>query len=157
MTHWWEVLKKAALRIMAWVIDKVKRLLPATLGDKIDNLVEKMQEALASGAGSFATDLYGRVLGRGDAEMAWQRARDEGKDLAGAEAKLGSTVEAHLGRIGWVTKGRTLVERYDAIVAGVIQAAPDLVKLGFAALVAACLGFVAIQVWDGFNDVEALA
>lgn len=156
VTRWWEVLKKAALRIMEWVIEKVKKLLPDALGDKVDKLVEQMQEWLTNSAGAAATDAYGRLLGRGDTEAAWEKARASGKDLTEAESNLAGIVEAHTGRIGWVTKGRTLVERYDSIVAGVVGAAPDLVKVGFAALVAACLGFVAIQVSDGFNDIEAL-
>lgn len=55
-----------------------------------------------------------------------------------------------------MTKGRKIIDRYDTIVSGVIGQLPAPAQLAFAALVAAVLGFVAFQVWDGFNDIEAL-
>jgi hypothetical protein len=156
LTRWVDVLKRGFVRIAKWVVDKVKELLPDAAAAKIDELVEELQKKLETGVADIATDLYGRLLGRGDAEEAWRIAAESGADLTAAEAALPDITAGTAGRIAWVTKGRTVVEKFDVVLAAAIGAAPAAGQLAFAALVAAVLGFVALQVWDGFNDIEAL-
>ncbi len=77
------------------------------------------------------------------------------RDLTEAEGQLGAVTSSTTGRIAWVTKGRTIIERFDVVVAGAVGVNPPT-QLAFAALVAAVLSFVAFQVWDGFADVGTL-
>lgn len=149
-------LKRGAARIATWVVEKFRSFLPREVADKVDKLVEKLQEVVEDKAGEIATDVYGRLLGRDETESAWTDAAGGGKDLTEAEGSLAGITAAHSGRIAWVTKGRKQIEKFDTIVAGAVTTAGPAVQLAFAALVAALVGFVAVQVWDGFNDIAAL-
>lgn len=115
-------------------VEKLKALLPKELSKKVDEIVESVRELVEGKASEFATDVYGRILGRGHTEEAWRSSTAE--KVAAAEGKIGDVITKSTGRIAWVTKARGTVEKFDTVVAG--------------------LGFVALQVWDGFNDVEGL-
>lgn len=156
LSRWRDALKRGVVRIAKWVVDKIKSLLPKAIAEKVDELVKTIQEKLESGIGELATDVYGAILGRAETEKAWQDAAAGGKDLGEAESKLAAVTTSHTGRVAWVTKGRKIIDKYDTIVSGVIGQLPPHAQLAFAALVAAVLGFVAFQVWDGFNDIVAL-
>lgn len=156
LSRWRDALKRGVVRIAAWVVEKMKSLLPDALADKVDALVATVQERLEAGAGDLGGQLYGRLLGRSRAEEAWAQAAANGADLGEAEGALAGVTSSHTGRVAWVTKGRQLIDNYDAVVAGALAAAGPSVKLGYAALVAAVLGFVALQVWDGFGDIADL-
>lgn len=156
LSGWWAALKRGVVQLTEWVVEKVKSLLPEALAEKLDELVETIQKKIDEGVADIATDLYGRLLGRGGVEAAWQEAAGSGRDLTEAEGRLPTTVAAHTARIGWVTTGRKVVEKYDALVSAAVGVAPAAAQLGFAALVAAVLGFVALQVWSGFHAIEAL-
>lgn len=156
LSGWWAALKRGVVWLTEWVVDKVKSLLPESLAGKLDDLIASIQTKIEEGAVGVATDLYGRLLGRGSVEAAWHDAAKAGRDLTGAEKQIPEMVTAHTARIGWITTGRTVVERYDALVSAAVGVAPAAAQLGFAALVAAVLAFVALQVWSGFNALEAL-
>lgn len=156
LSRWRDALKRGVVRIAKWVVDKAKSLLPDAMADKVDDLMKFIQEKLGQNLGSIATNLYGDILGRAETEKAWREAAAAGKDLREAENKLGAITAAHTGRVAWVTKGRKIIDKYDTIASGVVGILPPQAKIAFAALVAAVLVFVAIQVWDGFNDIEAL-
>ncbi|MGB9373488.1 MAG: hypothetical protein WCA82_04930 [Jiangellales bacterium] len=156
LTRWYDVLKRSVVRIAQWVVDRLTSLLPRELAVRVDEFVTALQKKLEAGVGQIATDVYGRTLGRDDTEKAWRDAAADGRDLGEAEKALAAVTTSHTGRIAWVTKGREIIEKFDSLVAGAVAALPATAQLAFAALVAAVLGFVALQVWDGFNDVEAL-
>lgn len=156
LSSWRDAVKRGVVRIAKWIVDKLKSLLPTALAEKVEQLVKTIPEKLESGIGVFASDVYGGILGRAETEKAWQNAAAGGKDLGGAESKLAAVTTLHVGRVAWVTKGRKIIDKYDTIVSGVIGQLAPPAQLAFAALVAAVLCFVALQVWDGFNDIEAL-
>lgn len=154
--RWRDALKRGVVQIAKWVVDKVQSLLPEAMADKVDDLFKFLQEKLEPKLGNIATDLYGGMLGRAETEKAWLNAAAAGKDLSEAENKLGAVTAAHIARIAWVTKGRKIIDKFDTIASGVVAVLPPPALIAFAALVAAVLVFVAVQVWDGFNDIEAL-
>lgn len=156
LNRWRDTLKRGVLRIAKWVVDKVKSFLPEPMTDKVDDLMEFLEKKIGENLSNAATDLYGSILGRREAEHAWQEAAAAGADVRDIEDKLGAITATHTGRIAWVTKGRKIIEKYDHLASGVVGLLPPQAKITFAALVAAILIFVAIQVWDGFNDIEAL-
>lgn len=152
----WNVLKRAVVRIAKWVVEKLKSLLPKSFDDKVDELMKSVQDVIEKGAEKIGADIYGAILGRAATEEAWSAAAAAGKDLKAAEDKLGEVVASHTARIAWVTKARGALEKFDGIFAAAVGVAPAAAQLAFAAIVAAILGFIALQVWDGFNDIEAL-
>jgi hypothetical protein len=156
LSHWRDAIKHGVLRIAKWVVDKLKSLLPASLAEKVDKLVDAIEKSLADGLGQLATNVYGTILGRAETEKAWQDAAAAGKDLSEAEQQLAALASAHTGRVAWVTSGRKIIEKHDSIAAAVVAELQPQLQLAFAALVAAVLGFVAFQVWDGFNDIQGL-
>lgn len=156
LSSWHQALKRAVVRIAKWVVDKIRALLPEAMAERVDLLVQAIQEKLESGIGQIATDVYGRILGRDETAKAWTDAAAAGQDLSQAESKLAGVTAAHVARVAWVTKGRKIIDKYEATVAVVVGHLPPPAQLAFAALVAAVLGFVALQVWDGFNDIEEL-
>jgi hypothetical protein len=157
LSRWRDALKRGVVEIAAWVVNKLKSLLPERARDKVDDLVEEVQKKLEAGAGNLATDLFGRILGRPEAEKAWADAADARQDLTTAEGKLAGVVTVHKDRIEWVTKSRKIIEKFgDKVLAAVVAHLPGPAKLAYAALVAAVLGFVAFQAWDGFNGIKEL-
>lgn len=152
LDRWRDALRRGTVRIAKWVVEKVRALLPDALADRLEDLVEAVQERLEAAAGGLATDLYGRVLGRQDVEDAWGGVEDTSQ----VEGRIPGITATHVARIAWVTKGRKAIDKLDLVVAGMLGQLPVAGQLAFAALVAAVLGFVAFQVWDGFNDLEAL-
>ncbi|MEO5679664.1 MAG: hypothetical protein ABIS47_08345 [Acidimicrobiales bacterium] len=151
------MIRRGVVRITAWVVEKLAALLPPALRDKLDSLLEKAQERLGGSVDDLAADLLGKLLGRGATEAAWTAAIERGDDLAAATARLDALTATHVAHIGWVTTGREFVDRFDAkVMTAVAAALVPQAKLAFAGLVAAVIGFVAVQVWDGFNDIEAL-
>ncbi len=156
LSRWRQVLKRAAVRISKWAVAKIEKLLPQSLRGKVEDLIEKIQEKLEVQVGEIATDMYGMALGRDETEAAWRDAAKNGRDLAEAEERLAGITTVHVGRIAWVTKGRKIIDKFEVVVSAALASVPAAAKLGFAALVAAVLAFVAFQVWDAFNDIEAL-
>lgn len=156
LSSWRDALVRGAIRIAKWVVGRLRALMPAELADKFDSLLKAIQKKIDDAdVSEIAIDLYGRLLGRNDTVKAWETAAGEGKDLSIAASKLPGIAASKTGRVAWVTRGRKLIEEYDSVVAGAIGVSPN-VQLAFAALVAAVLGFITLQVWDAFKDIEAL-
>lgn len=144
--------RRAAVRILEWVVDKFKSLVPKEHRDKVDKAVKFVTEKLRDGAVTLAGDLLGMLLGRPGAEEAWQ-----GKDPTAAKAGLETVISGHIKRIGYVSTGRKAVAGAAAVVEAVLSIAAAHVQIVLGALAAVLAGFVCWQVWDGFNDIERLA
>lgn len=149
-------LKKAAVRVVEWVVNKLRKMLPDGFQSKFDELVETVKDKLVDGAPGIVGDLLGKLLGRRGAEEAWKAlSADRVLEL---EPSLDETTMTHLTRIGFITRGREAVDKFDIVVTALrgTNVFPQ-VQIAALALVAAVFGFVGFQVFDGFRDLERLA
>lgn len=149
-------IRRAAVRILEWVVDKFKRLVPVALRDKVDKAIDFVVEKLKGGVEPAVGALLGELLGREGAEQAWQVAVDSGKDMTTAKSKLETVISGHTKRIGYVSTARTAVAGAGAVVEALLSIAVPEVQIVLGALVVALAGFVCWQLWDGFNDIEGL-
>ncbi|MET0426424.1 MAG: hypothetical protein ABW046_21320 [Actinoplanes sp.] len=148
----WNVVRKAAARILKWVVDELRNLVPKEFQDRFDAALQQITDAIKDGVPAAAGNLLGRVLGRRETEAVWQAEADRGVDLTKAEAALPIVIAGHLTRIGYVTTAR----KHAALAVIVIRRIPQA-NLVLAALGVSLIAFVMFQVWDGFNDISALA
>ncbi|TFC83302.1 hypothetical protein E3T23_02735 [Cryobacterium cheniae] len=149
-------LKRAAVRIVEWVVNKLRKMMPHSFQTKFDKLVETIPDKLADGAPGIVGELLGALLGRPGVVDAWGAlSADQVVEL---ESRLDETTKSQLTRIGFITKGRKTVDKFSIVVAvldGTVVA--PQVKIAALALIVAVVGFVGFQVWDGFHDLERLA
>lgn len=145
-------LKRASVRILEWVIARLRKLVPESARARFDELVEAARDKLKDGVKAQFSALLGSLLGRKDVESAWAAATD----TADAEAKLESVTAGHLERIGYISTARTFAENFGTAIPKALVGAPGPVQVAVGALVVAVIVFVGYQVFDGFNDVEAL-
>lgn len=151
------MIKRGVVRIANWIVDRIRKLLPAPFQSKLDVAIDAVKDKVAAGVPRVVGDAVGAVLGRGECEDAWREAVGAGRDLSKAESALATATDPHVKRLGWVTKARGHVEKFDGkIMQTVVATLPPPAQLAFFALVAAVFAFAFLQVWDGFNDVEAL-
>jgi len=148
-------LQRGAVKIIGWVIDKLKAMVPESAREKIDDLVAAVRKKLAEGAAAAVGDIIGERLGRPDVEKAWQDAAAQ-SGTADAEKQLATVTDGHLARIGRVSSARTTADTFSVIIGGVLTAAAPAVTIVVGALALAVFAFVGYEVWDGFNDIEAL-
>ncbi|MBT2551267.1 hypothetical protein [Arthrobacter sp. ISL-65] len=149
-------LKKAAVRVIEWVVTKLRKMLPDRFQSKFDELVETVKDKLVDGAPGTVGTLLGALLGRRGAEKAWGALSAD--RLLELEPSLDKTTMNQLTRIGFITRGRKAVDKFDIVVSALADTnVIPQVKIAALALVAAVIGFVGFQVWDGFHDLERLA
>jgi hypothetical protein len=149
-------IRRAAVRILNWVVDKFKDLVPAAYREKIDAAIQFAIEKLKGGVETGLSTMLGKLLGREDVVRAWQKAMDADMDLTTAMSKLETVTAGHIKRIGYVTTGRKAVAGAGAVLKIVLSSNALPVQLVLGALVVALAGFVCWQVRDGFNDIECL-
>ena len=149
-------IRRQAVRIIQWVIEKLRSLVPEAFRERFDDLVEKTKEKLVDGIPGLVGDVLGALLGRPAATDAWRSITDERS--AELEPRLDDTVKGQLTRIGYITTARTTVDRF-SIVAESISAVDVVphVRIAVFAVVGGVLGFVGYQVFDGFRRLEELA
>ncbi|WP_436498705.1 hypothetical protein [Actinokineospora sp. HUAS TT18] len=148
--------RRAAVRVMEWVVAKFRGLVPENFRDKFDQALDKITEAISKGIEKGVGDILGKVLGRREAEDAWRVGLSDGKDLAAAKAALPDVISGHIKRVGYVSTGRKAVSGAAAVVQKVLAIGTSQVQIALGALALALIAFVGWQVWDGFNDIEAL-
>lgn len=146
------LLKRGAIRILEWVVDRLHSLVPAGAQGKIDDLIEKARGKLADGARQWFRDTIGDALGRDDVEKAWNAATD----MTSARAALPGITQDHLTRIGYCSSARKVVGTFGGAVATVLGTAAPAVRIVVLALVLAAFAFVGYQVYDGFVDIGNL-
>lgn len=157
VTGWAKALKKAALKLVKWVVEQVARLLPAALRQRVDDAWERLREQLAANIPSWVGNVVGGLFGRPEAEAAWATAAaDPARDLSAAIAALGTSIDGEVRRIGWITSGRKKIDGVGSKVIGVANAAAPVARIAFGAAALLVFGFVVWQVFDGCNDIEAL-
>ncbi|WP_372593845.1 hypothetical protein [Actinotalea sp.] len=147
-------LQRGAVKIIAWVINKLKQLVPESAREKIDELVAEIKEKLAAGSTAVVAGILGQRLGRPAVEKAWRDAAQSG--TGDAETRLATVTDGHLARIGRVSSARTAADSFSVVIGAALAAAVPAVSIVVGALALAVFAFVGYEVWDGFNDIEAL-
>jgi hypothetical protein len=146
-------LKRAAHRVITWLVDRITRLLPSSLRPRIVDAAN----ALAGGVGQLVGAALTRVLGSTDTIRKWAEA-DSGDALDAALETAKTATDPHLARIGWMTQGRETVNRWGArVIVPLVTDGNPVGQIAFVVVVAAVFVFVCVQVWDGLRDLEALA
>lgn len=150
-------LKRAAMKVIEWVVKKLTSILPDGVRAKLKELMDSVKDKLKDGAPSIVGTALGHVLGREGVEDAWTALTEE--RVAALEPRLDGATKVQLTRIGYVTTGRKAVNKFEIVIVPVLTGAdlaPPL-RIVSAALVAAIVGFVGFQVWDGFRDIKGIA
>jgi hypothetical protein len=151
------LLRKAAVRILEWVLNKFRNMIPERYRGQYDDKVKDIAEKIKDGAVDAVGNLVGFLAGRREAEHAWQERLDDGKtDLAAAQAALPDVIAGHLKRIGYVSTGRKAVSGAVGVVRKIAKLTGPQADMIVAAVVAALMGFVWFQLVDGYNDIEGL-
>lgn len=153
--HW---LKDAAVRIVEWVVNKMRNLLPEQFRKTFDDKVKDIKDKISEGAEDLLGDVLGKIWGRDSAEEAWGTALQTKVDLTDAESRLPTVISGQITRIGYVSRTRKGVKTVSSILTS-IAAGLGLgldIQIILAALALVLVGVVCAQLWDGFNDIEDL-
>ncbi|MFT0848275.1 hypothetical protein VR010_11045 [Actinomycetaceae bacterium L2_0104] len=149
-------IKEKAVRLLAWLVERLRTALPARFQEEFDEYLDSMKEKISERANESLARLLGKVLGRGACEQAWSAAREKGSDLSGPTAKLDETIADELAWIARIGEARA---RVDVIAGKIVPWLGGLVPnvqllVGSAALIV--VGAVAYQVDEGFDQIREL-
>lgn len=149
-------LKEKAIKLLAWLVERLRTAMPAQFQETFDEYVEAIKEKIGERAKDVLARLLGQVLGRKECERAWQGALEKGHDLSAATAELDETVADELAWIGRIGEARA---RVDSVAGKIVPWLGGLVPqvqllVGAAALIV--VGAVAYQVDAGFDQIGDL-
>lgn len=151
-------LKRAAVRVIEWVINKLRDLLPDGWSDKLDELFDEVKGKLNGAASGVVGLVLANTLGRNSTETAWGNLTPERSTQL--EPELDESTKDHLVRIGYVTTARTAADKFEVIIVPALAAAVNVLpalNAVIAALIISVLGFVGYQVFDGYRDIREIA
>lgn len=152
-----DAFKRAATKILGWITDRLAKLLPAALRDKLAGVVDKIGEKLSDMVAPAVGSAMGFVLGRPDAEKKWEAVIGAGKDVTAALEAVTKAADAGIDRIGMVSKGRKALDKFGVDVVLKIATKHPAATVAYICAVVAVFGYVSWQLWDGIRDIEALA
>jgi len=151
------LLRKAAVRLLKWVVTKFRDLVPESYLDDYDEKIKDIAKAMEDGALDALGNTVGFLAGRREVQKRWlEEMGRPGADVTDEEAALADVINGHLKRIGYVSRGRVVVSGSVAVVRRVTGLAGPNAEVAVAAAVAALIGFVWFQLVDGYNDIEDL-
>jgi len=151
------LLRKAAVRLLKWVVTKFRDLVPESYLDDYDEKIKDIAKAMEDGALDALGNTVGFLAGRREVQKRWlEEMGRPGADVTDEEAALADVINGHLKRIGYVSRGRVVVSGSVAVLRRVTGLAGPNAEVAVAAAVAALIGFVWFQLVDGYNDIEDL-
>jgi hypothetical protein len=152
----WAALKRAASKIIDWVIDHITRLIPSALDEKIAPAVKKVRASLTGDAnnliGKAVGDVAGMALGLKSTRTSWANASPA--TVASAANNLPKATDGELALIAKVDKVRRFLDRYGSWLDGLTKIPQVVLALATLAVIAMVLVLSAL--WSGLRNVRVL-
>jgi hypothetical protein len=152
----WAAIKRAASKVIEWVIDHITRLVPNGLRGVIEPAVDKVRASLTDDANHVISkavgEVAGAVLGLEVTRTSWANATDATR--AAALNRLPTATDGELSLISKVARVRGFFDRYGRWL-------DSLTKIPQVALALATLAVIAITLilsalWSGLRNVRML-
>lgn len=148
--------KRIALKLAGWVVDRVKVLLPRTVRTQVEDLLTELIGDATANAGPVVGQVAAKAMGRGGTERAWSDAQEADRDLTSMVARLAETITPHLAQIAWVSRVRGLADRVASVLTAVVAAVPQAAVAVWLVVLAGAVAVIS-RLWDGLRDVKHLA
>ncbi len=145
--------KKAASRIVQWVVDRAHRILPPRLRAIVSGFVATNVDMIKEKADQLIGSIAAMALGRGRVEAAWNAASPA--TIASARPRMASATDDPLKRIGQVTRCRSFIDKWLKSLIALLAKVPA-VTIGIAAAAAAVIALVLYELWRGLHQLGAL-
>jgi len=145
--------KKAASRLIQWVVDRAHKILPPPLYSVVSGFVASSIDDLKDRADQLIGSLAATAMGKHGVEAAWSAASDA--QLAAALPRLSDATAIPVKRIGQVTSCRTFIDKWFKSLISQVSKVPA-VAIGIAATAAAVIILVLYELWRGLHQIEGL-
>ncbi len=138
-------------------------MIPDSFKETFDQKLQDLKDAMGKQASEVLANIVGALFGRLSTEEAWQRKASHGTPLDEQLKALEQVVARHVDRIGQASSFREGAIQVAGILrSAALLAVPWAVALApylstvIVSLAVAVVGFVCYQLYDGFNNAEAL-
>lgn len=148
--------KRIALKLAGWVVDRVKVLLPRTVRTQVEDLLTDLIADATANTGPVLGQVAAKAMGRGATERAWSDAQEADRDLESMLGRLAETITPHLAQIAWVSRVRGLADRVASVLTAVVATVPQAAVAVWLVVLAGAVAVIS-RLWDGLRDVKHLA
>ncbi len=151
------VAKRAAGRIVSWVVAEAHRILPSRLQQPVEtvvkNIFQKYQGQFQDQIDHLIGSIAAVALGKRDVEEDWQNANST--RVIQAVPGIPGAVEEPLKRIGQVTRCRSFIDKWLSSVVSAVAKFPHMV-LAIVAVAVAAIILVLYGLWRGLDQLQRL-